>query len=178
MRDSDRPSRRSTTAGAILRGTLSAGLLDLTFAFAYWGLHGAGPARVLQGVATGLLGKDAWAGGAPAAALGLLLFWIIIAAAAAVYVLAAGRAGLLRRRPLPCGLLYGAGVNLVMTFVVMPLSAAPPSAMALSQRLVVMLGCAVCIGLPIALAARRVGSAGGREPARARGRLSLWNEAH
>lgn len=154
----------ATTARAILWGGLAAGVLDLTFAVTYWSLRGTGPARVLQGIATGLLGRDAFAGGLRAALLGLLLFWVIVGGAAAVYVLAAHRLDLLRRRPVPCGLAYGAAVNLFMTWVVVPLSAASLVATPLSQRLVVLLGCAVCVGLPIGLATHRFAPAAARQP--------------
>jgi hypothetical protein len=151
---------RAVTARAILWGGLIAGLLDLGFASIYWQLHGVGPAGVLRGIATGLLGSEAFRGGAWTAGLGLALFWVIVGGAAIVYVLAARRLDLLQRRPVPCGLAFGALVNLFMTYVVVPLSAARPGSMPLSQRLVVLLGCAVCVGLPIALAVNRFGPAG------------------
>jgi len=148
---------RAATLRAILWGGLIAGLLDLGFASIYWQLHGVGPAGVLRGIATGLFGSEALRGGPGMASLGLLLFWIIIGGAAAVYGLASRHLDLLRRRPVVCGLAFGALVNLFMTHVVVPLSAATPVSMPLSQRLVVLLGCAVCVGLPIALAVHRLG---------------------
>lgn len=169
---------RAATARAILWGGLIAGLLDLGFASIYWQLHGVGPARVLRGIATGLLGSDAMRGGPGVASLGLLLFWIIVGGAATVYGLASRRLDLLRSRPVPCGLAFGALVNLFMTHVVVPLSAATPASMPLSRRLVVLLGCAVCVGLPIALAVHRLGPAGQRVAvARAGSRLHGWSES-
>jgi len=167
----------TATVRAVLWGGLVAGLLDLGFASIYWRLHGVGPAGVLRGIATGLLGREAFRGGAWAASLGLALFWVIIGGAAIVYVLAARRLDLLRRRPVPCGLAFGALVNLFMTHVVVPLSAATPGSMPLSQRLVVLLGCAVCVGLPVALAVHRLGPAGERAVVdRVASRRHGWSE--
>ncbi|MEZ5330533.1 MAG: hypothetical protein R2991_00450 [Thermoanaerobaculia bacterium] len=152
-------------ARAMLLGGALAGALDLTFAVVYWSLRGSGPTRVLQGIATGLLGPDAFAYGGRAALLGLLLFWIIIAGATATYAFASRRLPLLARRPVLCGLAFGALVNLFMTWVVVPLSAATLVPRPLGERLIVMLGCAVCVGLPIALAVHRFAPVPGAAPA-------------
>lgn len=53
----------------ILAGGAIAGTLDIAFAFTFAGMHGASPLRVLLFIASGLLGKAAFAGGWSAGAL-------------------------------------------------------------------------------------------------------------
>ena len=125
---------RPRAARAIAWGGLLAGAGDITFAFVVNGLRGVGPVRVLQSVAGGLLGAAAREGGLAAAALGAALHFLIAFAAAAVYWVAGRRLGVLVRRPVVCGLLYGVAVYLVMNFVVVPLSAVPPGACRRSPR--------------------------------------------
>ena len=76
----------------ILLATAVAGTLDITDACVYYGVtKGVAPERIFQSVASGLLGKAAYAGGATTVALGLFLHFAIMAAMAAVYVLASRR---------------------------------------------------------------------------------------
>jgi uncharacterized membrane protein YagU involved in acid resistance len=149
------PGSRSGTSSAILWGGGIAGLLDILYAFVLYGQR-IGPVRVLQSVASGLLGADAYKGGSGTAALGLLLHFVIALGAAAVYYAASRKLGFLVRWPLACGLLYGIAVYLFMNFVVLPLSAFPgqPS-YPLRALLVGFLGHMFLVGLPIALAVRR-----------------------
>jgi hypothetical protein len=150
------PAARPRAARAILWGGLLAGLGDITFAFVVSGLRGVGPVRVLQSVASGLLGAAAREGGLATAALGAVLHVLIAFIWATVYWLASRRLKVLVRQPVLCGLLYGAAVYAFMYLVVLPLSAIyfkpsfAPSAVLLNAA-----GHMVLVGLPIALAARR-----------------------
>jgi uncharacterized membrane protein YagU involved in acid resistance len=150
------PLEKSRASRTILWGGLVAGVLDITYAFVASGLRGVGPVRVLQSVASGLLGAAAKEGGLATAALGLLLHFLIAFAIATVYYLASRRLGLLVRRAVICGLLYGIGVYLVMNFVVLPLSAIyfKPT-YPLAVLLPGLVGHMLLIGLPIALITRR-----------------------
>ena len=56
------PSARSVLRG-ILVGGLIAGVLDITDAFVFHGLRGVAPVRILQAIASGLLGRDAFGAG-------------------------------------------------------------------------------------------------------------------
>src|SRR5580765_1333985 len=69
----------------IFWGGLIGGALDITAAFILLGLRGSSPIQVLQSVASGLLGMDAYQGGIPAAALGLFCHFLIALSAATVY---------------------------------------------------------------------------------------------
>ena len=150
------PGHRPRAARAILWGGLLAGLGDITFAFVVSGLRGVGPVRVLQSVAGGLLGEAAKTGGPASAALGAALHFLIALIWAAAFWLASRGLPVLVRRPVACGLLYGALVYALMYLVVLPLSAAyfkptfTPSTVLLNAA-----GHMQLVGLPIALAARR-----------------------
>jgi len=111
-----------TVAGA----GLLAGALDLTFAFVFYGLQGVTPARILRGIAAGLLGRDqANALGAAALPLGALLHFFTATCAAFVFYFAARRVDLLTRRPWLSGAAFGVAVYAFMHFVVIPLSRLP-----------------------------------------------------
>ena len=140
---------------AILVGGLLAGALDITAAFVVYGLRGATPLRILQSVASGLLGADAFKGGLRTAALGALLHFLIALVAAAAYYAASRKLGVLVQRAVVSGLLYGIAVYVFMNFVVLPLSAVAKRPFVLELALVILAVHMVCVGLPIALAVRR-----------------------
>ncbi len=159
------PSADRPRAGrAILLGGLLAGLGDITFAFVVSGLRGVGPARVLQSVASGLLGEAARDGGLATAALGGALHFLIAFIWAAVYWLLSRKSRVLVRHPVVCGLLYGFAVYAFMYLVVLPLSAAyfkptfTPYTVSLNGA-----GHMLLVGLPIALAAYKFSNNTGRE---------------
>jgi hypothetical protein len=108
------------TVLAILGGGLVAGTIDVGAACL---ITGKTPVTILQTIAGGLFAAKAFAGGAPVAALGLVLQWIMSLIIAAIFVAARLRAPLLGRRWASSGLAYGVAVFVVMNFVVVPLSA-------------------------------------------------------
>ena len=158
------PAERSRAARAIVWGGLLAGLGDITFAFVVNGLRGVGPARVLQSVASGLLGEAAKNGGMAAAALGGVLHFLIAFIWATVYWLLSRKLKVLVRHPFVCGPLYGFAVYAFMYLVVLPLSAAyfkptfTPYTVSLNGA-----GHMLLVGLPIALAAYKFSNNTGRE---------------
>ena len=150
---------KPATRGVLIGGGLAA-TFDIIYAFVMSAQSDISPARVLQSVASGWLGQQAFDGGMPAAALGLLSHYGIVFVAAALYLAASRRYPVLRDRAVICGLIFGVGVYLFMNFVVVPLSAVPfqfshtPSKLAQG-----FLSHAVLVGLPIALAIRRYSDA-------------------
>jgi hypothetical protein len=148
------PGRPWTPARAALLGGLTVGVLDLLDAFVFFGLRGVPPLRILQSIAAGLLGRDAFGGGVATAALGALLHFTFALAIAGAYVAASRRLPGLARRPFLYGPLYGLAVYLVMNLVVVPLSAAATAPKSLpvvvNGLLIHLLG----VGLPSALFAR------------------------
>jgi uncharacterized membrane protein YagU involved in acid resistance len=114
---------------AIVWGGLAAGVLDIMYAFIVYGplSYQLSPMQVLQSVAAGWIGRDAAAaGGWDTAMLGLGTHFMLATMFAAVFVVAAARLPTLSRHAMIWGLLYGFGLYLMMTYVVVPLSAANP----------------------------------------------------
>ena len=158
------PADRPRAARAIVWGGLLAGVGDIMFAFVVSWLRGVGPVRVLQSVASGLLGRAATEGGLATAALGALLHFLIAFIWAAVYWTASRRLKVLVERPVVCGLLYGVVVYFLMYFVVLPLSAIYfPLTRTASSILLNAAGHMLLVGLPIALATSKFSDKTGRE---------------
>ena len=147
-------SRSLSPAQAVLLGTLTVGVLDLIDAMVFFGLRGVAPVRILQSIAAGLLGRDAFRGGPATAALGALLHFFIAFGIVCVYYLVSRRLGILTRHPVLCGLLYGVLVFVIMNRVVIPLSAAVTAPMSLPVLVNGLLIHALGVGLPSALFAR------------------------
>jgi hypothetical protein len=144
----------------VLWATLVAGALDVTAQIILrLGLNGMAPSKVLQSVASGVLGKRAFGGDLGTAALGLLLHFSIMAVIATVFYEASRRMPMLDGPWLWRGLAYGLAVYLVMSFVVVPLSAFPgkvvPNAWAFFEGALVHM---LCVGVPIAFICARSAS--------------------
>jgi hypothetical protein len=138
---------------AVVLGGLLAGILDIAAAFVVYGFRGATPVRILQSIASGVLGAPAFEGGLATALLGGLLHFVIACGWAFAYFVASRRLLVLTRRPVVSGIVYGAAVYFLMNLAVLPLSAFPRRPFALD---VVILGVhLVCVGLPIALSVSR-----------------------
>ena len=149
------PSPRTLLLYVLAAGVV-AGSLDIVYATGFWGLKGVPAQRIGQSIAAGLLGKDAFAGGNGTAALGLFLHYLIATFMAAAYALVARRWPALIARPVRYGLLYGLLLYALMTYVVVPLSAAPGGGAANTLWIVCsIVAHAVLVGLPIALILRR-----------------------
>jgi uncharacterized membrane protein YagU involved in acid resistance len=132
--------------------------LDITQAFIAFGIQNrVPPPRILQSVASGLLGPKAFQGGAQTAALGLFLHFLIAFIWAAIYYLASRQIAFLTHRPVIAGLLYGEFVWLMMNCVVVPLSAIHrwPPATNPASIITGPIGHLFLVGLPIALAIAR-----------------------
>jgi len=146
------PTTMSRTARVVVIAWLLAGTLDITTAVLYYiGPSSAGAVRLLQGIASGVLGASAFEGGAATALLGLTLHYLIALIWTLVFLVAFRLLGALRRHLIAIGIAYGIIVWLVMNLVVLPLSnvrRAPfqPRAAAIAAIILV-----VCIGLPISL---------------------------
>jgi hypothetical protein len=112
--------------------------------------------RVPLMVAAGLVGPQAFRGGAGTYLLGVFLHFSIAFAVAAVFYAASRRLAFLTEHALICGLFYGAAVEEVMNLVVLPLSAlharGPYTLHSLLDGLLVHM---IVIGLPISFSVRR-----------------------
>lgn len=146
---------------ALLLGALTVGALDILDAFVFfWFRSGARPARILQSIAAGVLGRQAAvAGGIPAAVLGLALHFLNAFLIVAAFFLAARQWPALVRRPFVTGVAYGLVAYAVMNYLVVPLSGAgaglanitiPPMPVLMNGLLIHIFG----VGLPTVLFAR------------------------
>jgi Na+/alanine symporter len=131
-------------------GGLIAGTLDLLQAYILFGWD------IPLAIAAGLLGRQAFHGGAGTYVLGVCLHFFIAFSAAAVYYGASRRLGFLTEHPLVCGLFFGAAVQEVMNLVVLPLSALHARGpYKLHDLILGLLVHIVVIGLPISFSVLR-----------------------
>jgi hypothetical protein len=146
---------KSRAFRTIALATLVAGVLDISSAFILAYPKGVGPTRVLQGVAAGLIGREAAInGGLATAGLGLAIHFFIAFVVASVFYLASRKLAFLTRHAVISGLWYGVAVYGFMYWIVMPL-AYPVVHPSLSRDLVAVCVHMLLIGLPIALIVRR-----------------------
>ncbi len=144
------PSGKRSALLAIAVGGGIAGVLDLLQACILFGWD------IPLVIAGGLLGREAFHGGAGTYILGVLLHFFIACSAAAVYYGASRKLGFLKDHPLVCGLFFGAAVQEVMNLVVLPLSALHSRGPYKLHDLLLGLGVhMVVVGLPISFSVRR-----------------------
>lgn len=117
MHDIALPVPRKSAGMAIGVGGLVAGTLDLTQACLLFGWN------TPHIIAAGLLGRQVIHGGTGTYLLGIVLHYFIACSAATIYYAASRKLPFLVEYPLVCGLLFGAAVEDVMSFIVLPLSA-------------------------------------------------------
>ena len=147
----DRPPLWKVIAGA----TLLVGTLDISDAFIFYALRGVTPTRILQGIASGVLGKASFGMGSRSAILGLFFHFFIAFSATTVFLLASQKLPL-GRNPWLYGTLFGAALYTVMNYIVLPLSKIglrpTPPLVPLVNGVAALI---VCIGIPLAFIARR-----------------------
>jgi hypothetical protein len=141
----------------LLLAALGAAALDLGFAVSFWASEGVPAIRVLQSIATWVLGRAAFEGGMATAALGTLLYVALMWTLAVLYRGLTRRFPQMLRQPIRFGLAYGALMyGLVFHICVPLLTAAGPA----SQRPDWIVACVVAymvlVGLPCAWAAHRM----------------------
>ena len=135
---------------AIAAGGVIAGALDLTQAMVLFG------AKIPLVIAAGLLGRQAIHGGVGTYVLGVFLHFFIAFSAATIYYAASRKLTFLKEHPLVCGLFYGIAVELVMSYIVLPLSALHARGPYKLHDVLLGLGVhMVVVGLPISFSVRR-----------------------
>lgn len=146
---------RPSFAMIVAAAGLLAGTLDIADAIVFYGLRGVSAVRILQGITFALIGRRAFTLGMGSAILGLFLHFLIATTVAAIYLYASRKLPL-ARHPLLYGTLYGMAVYIVMNYVILPLShiglrPLPP----LGPFINGVAALIFCVGIPIALIARR-----------------------
>jgi hypothetical protein len=140
---------------SLLPATLGIGTLDLLFAWGFWSSRGVTLIDILHSIAAGWYGKASSEMGTTGAVVGALSHYVIMFAIVLAYWVAAKRVALLRARPWPSGLVYGLGVYAVMSFVVLPMSAAGRPVFSNVAWVASSIAMHMLIGVLCALAARR-----------------------
>jgi hypothetical protein len=143
---------------AVLWAGFACGVLDITAALLVYGYLGLKPVRLLQGIASGLLGPNAFDGGLATALLGLLCHFAIAFGAATVYFAASRGIRVLVDQAVLFGALYGVAVYFFMNLVVLPLSAIAKRPFSLKLMIIGVVIHIFCVGLPISLSVRRFSS--------------------
>ncbi|HEY3886238.1 MAG TPA: hypothetical protein VGL62_13565 [Vicinamibacterales bacterium] len=136
---------------AVLFAWLVAGTLDITAAITYYPLTaGVRVERLLQGIASGVLGAAAFDGGVRTALLGLALHYLIALIWTVIFFFAARRFPALVRHLAVAAIAYGAVVWTGMTLVVLPLSRVRRGPFNVAQAIIAAVILMICIGLPFA----------------------------
>ena len=143
------------TVKTIAWATLVAGTFDILSAFLWSALQGGTPIRVLNAVASGPFGRQF--SGLTGAGVGLVVHYALMTVMAAVIVIAMTRWRLLRRRAWIVGLAYGLAIYGVMYWIVLPMrwpGVFPQTG--LVEVITALISHLLCVGLPLALTARRM----------------------
>jgi len=141
---------------ATVLGGTAAGLLDHMSALASLVPNGVSATHIQQYVASGVVGPAAaFAGGWLTSALGVCVHFSLTTLMAGTFVLAAERFPVLLRQPWCSGPAYGVLIYFVMSYIAVPLSAAPGWKPGQGWAMVGgLLAHCFYVGLPIAVIAR------------------------
>lgn len=140
----------------IALGTLIVGVLDISEVMIFSALRGNKPLRILQGIASALLGKESFDGGVRTMLIGLAMHFGVALGVVTVYYLASRKITALVRHPLIFGPLYGIAVHFVMSQLIVPLTLIGPRPMPPWPVFAnLMFAHIFCIGIPTALVSSR-----------------------
>ena len=153
--------RYAPWAGVAASG-LTAGALDLLFAFLFYGYQGAAPGIILRSIASGVLGSAAFGAGAWVLPLGAALHFLIAVCAAFAFYLGSRFLPVLVRRPVVCGAAFGVAMYVLMHSVILPLSRVHHRVMPLSDVIGELFSHIFLFGIVIALGVARSVAANGR----------------
>jgi hypothetical protein len=142
--------KRSQALRTIVLAWLIVGVLDITSAFVIATLKGTGSIRMLQGIASGLLGPRSFDGGLATAGFGLAIHFFIALVVVSVFYVASRKINFLTRQPFLSGLVYGIAVYLFMYWIVIRL-VFPNAHPSLSRDVTAVIIHITLIGLPTAL---------------------------
>ena len=139
---------------AVLTTGAIAGTLDILAAcISAYIQRGMSPERLLQFVASGLFGTDAFTGGFSMAIIGLVMHYMIATSWTVLFFLLYPRLKFLRRNIIVSGIIYGAFVWVIMNLVILPVTNIPKSSFKLTSALIGMVILMLMIGIPNAIGA-------------------------
>jgi len=146
-------STRSRVLPMLAATGFGVGVVDITYAFVVYARNGVTSTQILQGIASGILGRDAFTGSG-GAIFGLAIHFFIAYSVTAFYFFLAKQISWLNQHAILSGVLYGAGVYLFMHYVVIPLAFHRPWRMPSFLAVCEFVEHMLFVGLPIALVAR------------------------
>jgi len=112
---------------------------------------GTAPSVVMQFIASGAFGKQAFAGGLPMVLWGCLFHFLIATSWTLLFYLLYPRTALLAKNRIVSGIAYGSFIWFFMTFVVMQLDNTPKQVFDLKNAIVDVGICITTAGLPVAV---------------------------
>jgi len=137
----------------VLAGLL-VGSLDIIAAIVnFYARTGKDPQIVLKYIASALVGKEAFAGGTPMSALGLILHFLIAFIWTMFFFWVYPKLGFLSFNRILTGILYGIFIWIIMSHVVVPMSKASVGAFDVKQAAIAALILIGAIGLPLSFIA-------------------------
>lgn len=140
----------------IFKAALIAGCLDITAAcIQAWLMKSIPPGTVLKYIASGVFGKDAFAGGTGYILFGLLFHFAIAFACTLVYFLVYPKLKLLHLSILLSSLLIAVIAWASTTQLIIPLSKIKPAPFDITKAITAITILFVCIGLPVSYFAKR-----------------------
>jgi len=162
MKTRDHAAVKSLT-NTVLKATIITGILDALAAVTVYGIfHHYNPLQVYQFVASGLLGSKAYAGGLPAALLGLLIHFGIAFVSSFLFIrFYPGRLLINSGHAVLAGLIYGLVIWAFMNLVVMPFAGMSFAGFD-TVALLAVIWHMLLVGLPIAFIAAALGKSKGR----------------
>jgi uncharacterized membrane protein YagU involved in acid resistance len=114
-------------------------------------IQGVAPERLLQRIASGAFGPSSFSGGKKTATAGLFFHFLIAFVVATIFYLCSRKLLFLTKNPFLSGASYGIVVHLVMSRIVIPLSAVPKLPFSVQAFLTQLVIHILFVGLPIAL---------------------------
>ena len=140
----------------VLKAGLIVGTLDILAALIQvYSKTQKSPIVVLNFIASGVFGKEAFSGGTKMAAYGLFFHYLIAFGFTLLFfVLYPKLKGIISNK-LALGIVYGLFIWLVMQFLIVPLSQAPPMKLSVQGAVTAILILIVCIGIPLSWLAKR-----------------------
>ncbi|KAA2243088.1 DUF1440 domain-containing protein [Chitinophaga agrisoli] len=152
------PSSAASAASTILRTGLVAGTLDITAAITVYAfiLDKVTALQLLQSVASGVYGRQAFTGGLAMGLAGLLFHYLIALTFTTAYYLVYPYLPFLQRHPVISGIVFGIVVWSIMNLLVLPLSNCATRPLQLGPSLLGMAIIIVMIGLPVALLTKKL----------------------
>lgn len=138
----------------ILITALIAASLDIIAAFVNaFIVGGRDPIFVLQFIASGIWGKQAFSGGLDMAFYGLLFHFVIASAWTVLFFIGYSKFYVFVRSWIVAGLLYGVVVWAVMNLVILPMTNVPKIALDPTRTLIGIAILMFCLGIPISFMA-------------------------